>query len=90
MDERVSYQLIKRHSVLVLALRNKTIARKPVIEDIVEEQTRAVLLFDTLIWRGAAVETPYPNRDQRLALRCGRVLSRYTREDESDVSAYRS
>lgn len=59
-----SYQVVKGHSVCMLSLRNKAITRNPVIEDIVEDQTRTVFLFDTSLIQATAAEASYSNRNQ--------------------------
>lgn len=83
-----SYKLIQRDSILMLALRNESVARYPIVKDIVKKQTRAILLFDTrLIWSTSA-EVPYAYRDQRVALRRCEMLLRHSGEDESGVSAH--
>lgn len=85
-----SYQVIKGHPVCMLSLRNKPVTRNPVIEDIVEEQARAIFLFDIGLIRPAAAEVPDSNRDQRVTLRGCRVLLGHSGEYMADIPAHYS
>lgn len=83
-----TYQLFKCYPILVLPLCNEPIAGRPVIENVVEDQTGAVFLLDTGLLRTDIVEMTHSDSDQRIILRHIQVLFGHSREDEPHIPPY--
>lgn len=80
--------MVEPHSILVLSLCYQSIAGKPVVKDVVKEQARPILLFNTRLIRPRVVEMPYPDRYQRIVIRRYSMLLGYPIEYGTDVSAH--
>lgn len=63
-----THQLIQRGSIHVLSLSHQTIARDPVIENIIHHKTRAVALGDTCLLGWGVGEISDTDIYQRLAI----------------------
>lgn len=71
----------------MLSLRDQTITGYPVVEDVIEQQARPILLLDVGLVRTNVIEMAHSNGDQGIAFGHVQMLLRDAGEDESNISA---